>query len=344
MRRWLIILALPLLLWSAYWGAAAYTLKQGVADVLQGQEHGAVSSSYTEARISGFPTDFQINMSDLEVRQAGVFSWTLPEMELHAPSYQPQTVRLDFDGEQTVQTRFGTLHLEANLLEIAVFLRPALALPLGRAQLQLEEARLTHEGQGGQGNQGSDEAGDWQLELKALQVELRDLPDTRQADQGDNAPYPYQLSLAATDLDLSEIGSDLPPDYQVMEVIVADLGLGFSDVWDRSVLNEGMPRLETLLIRESGLRLGESELRMTGQLERADTGVLSGSLVVDVQNWRELLAVLRGAGYVNPDVADLIVEFLGDQYPSDKMTLPLQIQDGQIQFGVFTLGVLPALP
>ena len=329
MRRWLIILALPLVLWSAYWGAGAYTLKQGVAGTLQGQSHGALFTRYSQAQVSGFPTGFQLNLSDFELQQAGMFSWNLPELELQAQSYQPQNIRLEVAGEQTLETAFGALHLTASLLEIGLFLRPTLALPLARAQIEMEGASLTHKDQ------------DWQIGLQQLLMELEALDPVEQ----DNAQlYPYQLNLDAAALDLSQSGIDLPPSHQIIDRLRADLSLIFSGVWDVSMLEQGPPRLEAVLVRGLAAQAGSSELRMTGQLAQAATGRVFGELVVEVVNWRELLVVLQDAGYVDPDVAELIVEFLGDQYPDELMTLPLEIENGQVRFGVFTLGVLPALP
>ena len=329
MRRWLIILAVPVVLWSAYWGAGAYALKQGVAGTLQGQSHGALSTRYAKAQVSGFPTGFQLNMSDFELQQAGVFSWNLPALELQAQSYQPQNIRLEVAGEQTLDTAFGALRLTADLLEIGLFLRPTLALPLGRAQLEMEGAGLVHQEL------------DWQIGLQELLMELQALDPVAQ----DRAVlYPYQLNLESTALDLSQSGIDLPPSHQIIDSLRANLSLVFSGVWDLSVMEQGPPRLEAVLVRGFAAQAGASELRMTGQLAQSATGLLSGELVVEVVNWRELLAVLRDAGYVDPDIAELIVEFLGDQYPDEQMTVPLEINNGQVRFGVFTLGILPALP
>ena len=329
MWRWLTLLALPLLLWSAYWGAGAYALRHGVESGLQGQIHGGVTTHYAHAQLSGFPTEFALNMSELELHQAGVFSWRLPEVKLQASSHQPQNIRLDVAGEQQIETALGALKLTADLLEIEVFLRPALSLPLARAQLRAGGAGLVH-----------DEAG-WEIGLERLLMELQALDSV---EQNNLTLHPYDLDLEAVALDLSRSGLDLPPSHQRLDSLRADLSLAFSSGWDISVLDQGLPQLEAILIRDLAMQAGDSELRMTGQLAQGPTGFLFGELVVDVENWREVLAVFRDAGYVDPDIADLIVEFLGSQYPGSQMTLPLSIENGQIRFGVFTLGVLPSLP
>lgn len=328
MRRWLIIIALPFLLWSAYWSAGAYSLKQGVAGTLQGQRHGALTTRYAQAQVSGFPTGFHLTMSDFELHQGGVFSWSLPELELQAPSYQPQNIRMEIGGAQKIDTRFGALDLTASLLDIGMFLRPALTLPLGRAQLQMEQARLAHDD-------------GWLIGVKQLLMELQEL---EQVEQDSTVLYPYHLSLEATALDLSESGVELPPSHQIVESLGADLALVFSRAWDISVLDQGPPLLERVLVRGLSMHLGMSELSITGHMAQAATGRLFGELVVEIVQWRALLGALQEAGYVDPDVAALIVEFLGDQYPDDRMTLPLEIDNGQVRYGVFTLGVLPALP
>lgn len=331
MRRWFIFLVLPLLVWSTYWAVGAYALKEGVAVALQGQSHGALTTRYAQAEVSGFPAGFQLNVSDLELQQAGIFSWKLPALELQAPSYQPQNIRLEIAGEQKIDTRFGELDLIAGVLEIGLFLRPALSLPLGRAQLLMEQASLTHASMASVG---------WSVGVERLQM---DLGAFESSERGDTVVYPYQLNFEATALDLSQSGLDLPPSHQIIESLKADIMLGFSDVWDISVLDQGPPRLDMFLIRGLLLRVGSSELSMTGQLAQTATGQVFGDLLVDILQWRDLLDVLQEAGYVDPDVAALAVDFLGDQYPEDRLTLPLRIDNGQVRFGVFTLGILPAL-
>jgi len=329
MWRWLVFIALPLLLWSAYWGTGAYTLRHGLESALQGHSHGAVVTRYEYAQLSGFPTEFKLNMSNLELHQAGVFSWRFPEVNLQAQSHQPQNIRLDVAGEQQIETALGALELTADLLEVEVFLRPSLSLPLAQAQLRSGGAQLVH------GEDG------WGVALDRLLMELQ----ARDSLEQDSVTlHPYDLNLEAGALDLSQSGLDLPPGYQRIDSVRADLSLAFSRSWDLSVLDQGPPRLEAILIQDLVIQTGETGLQMTGQLAQAPTGFLTGNLVVDIENWREVLAVFRDAGYVDPDIADLIVEFLGPQHPGPQMTLPLSIENGQIRFGAFTLGILPALP
>lgn len=330
MWRWLILLALPLLLWSAYWGAGAYTLRHGLENALHGQQHGDVVARYDDAQLSGFPGEFKVSMSNLALHQAGVFAWRLPEITLQAPSYQPQNIRLDIAGAQQIETAFGALELTADLLEIGVFLRPALSLPVVRAELRAAATSLV---------QRQEEL--WAIGLEQLLIEL----EARDSLIQNNVTlHPYDLALEAVALDLSQSGLDLPPSHQRLERLQADLSLAFHRSWDISALEQGPPHLAAVLIREIAIQSGATELQVTGQLAQGSAGFLSGNLVVDVKNWRELLAVFREAGYLDPDIADIIVDILGAQYPDAHMTLPLSIENGQIKFGVFTLGVLPALP
>ena len=329
MRLWLVILALPVLLWSAYWGAGAYTLKHGMESMLQDQHNGAVLSRYGDAQVGGFPTDFQVNMSDLELDRAeSGFSWRISQIELRAPSYQPQNIQLDVSGEQRVETTLGALDLEARLFEINVSLRPTLDLPLGRAQLALEGAVVAHEQKG------------WLLGLERLMVDLRDVPSPDQAGSA-----PYQMTLAAKSLDLSDLGWNLPPSHQVMESLRARIGFAFSRAWDRSVLDQGFPRMDALMIHDIAMRIGDSEVTVTGQLERGSAGLMSGELLVDILNWRAILNILRQAGYIDPDIAGLIEDLMaGQDAAEDRVQLPITLEQGVISLGVFKLGFLSPLP
>lgn len=330
MWRWVIFLVLPLLLLSAYWGAGIYTLRYGLESVLQGHQHGDVVTQYEHVQLSGFPGQFKVNMSNIALHQAGVFAWTLPEVTLQALSYQPQNIRLDVAGAQRIETALGALQLTADPLEIGVFLRPALSLPLARAELRAGETSLV---------QGQENG--WAIELEHLVIELQARDSVV---QNSIALYPYDFELEAVALDLSRSGLDLPSSHQRLDSLHADLSLAFLSDWDISVLERGMPHLEAILIRSMAIESGTIELRLTGLLVQESTGFLSGNLVVDIKNWRELLAVFREAGYLDPDIADIIIDILGAQYPDAHMSLPLSIENGQIKSGILTLGVLPSLP
>jgi hypothetical protein len=330
MWRWAFILMLPLLLWSAYWGAGAYTLRHGLESALQGQKHGDVVTQYEHAQISGFPGAFKVNMSNVALHQAGVFAWRVPEVTLHAPSYQPQTIRLDVTGAQRIETALGALELTADPLEIGVFLRPALSLPLARAELRAGETSLVQRQENG-----------WAIGFERLLIELQARDSLT---QNNVTLSPYDLDVEAVALDLSQIGLDLPPDYQRIAHLHADLSLAFRRNWDISALQQGPPPLDAILIRSIAIATSETERRLTGQLAQEPTGFLSGNLVADVENWRALLVAFREAGYLHPDIADMIIDMLGAQYPGADMTLPLTIENGQVRFGVFILGVLPPLP
>ena len=138
MRRWLVIIVVaPVVLWSIYWGVAALVVRQGAENLLQDQIYGDLSGRFTEAQLRGFPSEFQLTVSDIEVRNAALFSWATPMVQMSAPSYKPQTVSLTISGPQTIQSRLGGLEIEAQSFNIGLFFRPELSLPLGRALLQL---------------------------------------------------------------------------------------------------------------------------------------------------------------------------------------------------------------
>ena len=136
MRRWLVIIvAAPVVLWSMYWGAAAFVVKQGAENFLQDQADGDLSSRFRKAELQGFPTKFQLTVSDIEFRNAALFSWTTPTVQMSAPSYKPQNVSLAISGPQMVQSHLGALEIKARSFNIGLFFRPELSLPLGRALL-----------------------------------------------------------------------------------------------------------------------------------------------------------------------------------------------------------------
>jgi hypothetical protein len=235
MRRWLvIILAAPVVLWLVYWGAAGLAVKQGVESLLQDQSYGDLSSRFSETRLQGFPTDFQLSVSDVEFQNAPLFSWAVPLVQMSAPSYRPQTVNLDISGPQTIQSRFGALEIKAHSFNIGLFFRPQLSLPLGSALLKLETAQLAHE------------AG-WRLDTERLLVMLREISTEVGAADSLGAPVnDYRLELDARQMDLSAMFPELPPAYHEITAATADTMLSFSRTWNRTIFEQGLPDLRRL--------------------------------------------------------------------------------------------------
>jgi hypothetical protein len=99
------------------------------------------------------------------------------------------------------------------------------------------------------------------------------------------------------------------------------------------------------VIRQAEVLFGNTTIALSGQLEASQDGVVSGQIVADIRGWRDLLKMLRQTGYMDPDMADLILETLGDQVePTEPLNIPLRIEDGMVSFGIFSLGFLPSLP
>lgn len=326
LRGFLIAAAIPVVLWSGYWGAGAWALKQGAHGVLKEGQNGELSGQFAQAQVGGYPSAFNLTLTDLHVRDAGLFAWSVPSARVNAPSYRPQSISVDLEGPQEIRTTLGAMMLEAEALQIETFIRPSLDVPLGRALLQVDEAFLSHE------------AG-WSVRLDDLDVNLRDTP---QADAP--AMGIYQLEAAATEIDLSDLLPELPQTHQQVPEFSTAMQLSFSKPLDRHAFAGSPPTLSGLVIEQAEIRLGESEATLSGQFQIAEDGQLSGTVTLGVTNWQGLMAALRESGYINPDVADLVTDALLEQGMTDRLTLPLRVEDGVVQFGMFRLGVLPRLP
>ena len=331
MRTWLILaLAVPALLWTAYWGAAAFAVKQGAERFVQEQRHGDLSSRFAELRIGGFPTDLRFDFEDVQVQDADRFVWSVPVARLSAPAYRPQDVRLDLSGPQKVEGRFGDLDIQAEVFDIGLLFRLAASVPLARVQLIMEAGRLAH-------------ASGWRLDAERLLVTFQEPANSAADTAGDLSLY--RLGLEGRALDLSGLLIDLPPDYQEITDVTARMGLAFSRPWDRSLLETGPPDLRGLIIDQGQIRFGEATLTLSGQLAVSADGLLSGHVDIELQGWRAVLAAFRQTDFLDPDIADLILDFLGPETDDQEAArVPLQFQDGMVSFGIFTLGFLPPLP
>lgn len=331
MRYWpVLVIAVPALLWVIYWAAAVFAVEQGSKRFLQDRQHGDMTSSFADIRWSGFPTDFRFDYSELQLAKEGLFSWSMPAARLSASGHRPQAVRFEVLGPQEVQGRFGNLDIISENAAIKMLFRLSATVPLDRAEMLLNAVSFFHED-------------GWHLDADEF---LMTLQEASGAGSGADMPQGrYRLKLDATGLDISAILTQLPPDYQQIPVITADMGVIFNRPWDRSLLERGPPQLQGLLIQDGQVRIGAADIALSGQLARSGDGLISGEVVIDIRGWRDLVTTLRQAGYLDPDIADLIFDFLDQEDdPTDTVTFPLQFQNGQVSFGIFTLGVLPPLP
>ena len=165
------------------------------------------------------------------------------------------------------------------------------------------------------------------------------------ADAPEETARDYRLELDARRIDLSVVLPELPPEYHDVTAATADALLSFSRTWNRAVLEQGLPDLRQLVVRQAEVLFGNTTITLSGQLEASQDGVVSGQIVADIRGWHDLLKMLRQTGYMDPDMADLILETLGDEIePEETLEIPLKIESGMVKFGIFSLGLLPSLP
>lgn len=323
MKRWFIILlTVPLVLWSGYWAGTAFLLKSKTEAFLETGLPGQLNAMSSQTQVRGYPTDFQVHMADFTIRNMDMFAWTSPMIEINAPSYSPQNIRTNITGPQQIRSKFGDMVLTSDDLQITLLVEPVLDLSLGLAQLDLVNARLVHDD-------------GWEVGLDRLMIAAQDAPS--------GALGTYDLDARASAVSLSKLLPELPSTHDEIRDLQASMSLEFTQDWDVGLLESSAPSLRKVTIRDIEITFGASLIKTEGELALNAENRLSGALLVEITGWRKILSVLRNVGYVDPDIADMIVEFMDDQNQPDTLELPLVIQDGQVRFGVFTLGTVPAL-
>lgn len=326
MKRWLLLLLLaPVVLWSIYWTFVALSMRQGLDAALSGDDMTGLSGQVQESRVSGFPSQFRFDLVDLELHQAGGISAAIPGLQLAAPAYTPHLINLELDSPQSVTTRFGQTVIDADLFRVGIFMRPKISVPLDRIVLRLEAAHVTD---------ASQETG---LGIDHLTLGFF---ETEQSQSGETEGL-YRLNIEGRGINLSDYLLDFPEEYRRISNINADIGLIYSRLWDRSVFNTGAPVLSNVIIPESRLTFGPSEISLQGQLSVGPQSVLNGDVMLEIDAWRGLLAALTQAGILDPDIEAIILQLMDGQDDEDAISLPLTIENNLVTFGVFTLGFLP---
>ena len=330
MLRVMKLLLTGALLWSLYWFAAGWGLRNGISSWFSEQQRQGWQAEYSTISSGGFPSYHSTLISQPTLADPGTgIAWRADWLEINSPAIWPGRQTLRFAPTPQRLSYFDrTVVIVAQDLQARLHLAPGLALELEEMAIDSSTWRIRD---GEKTVLGAD----------SLQLAMN------QSDQ----PKRYQLLVAATGFspgpELRELlaASDTLPD--IFDALTLDMDVTFDTPWDRSALELRRPQPRHINLKLADAHWGELRLKATGTLDINEAGLPTGDISLKVENWRQILVMAEGAGALPATARDGIERVLGlfaglGGNPHD-LDSKLSFRDGVISLGPIPLGSAPRL-
>lgn len=318
------------LIWSAYWYAASYMLRQGVTHWFAAQEARGWQADFARLDSSGYPVEHftTLEAPALADPRSGV-AWQADWVHLVTPAIWPGRMEWQFP---TTPQRLSYLDLnsviEAHSMRAGFHLHPDLALSVARLSLTSGPWLFI-------GPLGEVSGGDSFHAVMEQTIE----PDL------------YRFDLRAERFEpgtrlrrMTQLSDQLPEQF-------SDLSLGgsvrFDKPWDRRALEHERPQPRMLVLDAAQARWGALNLHLSGQIRIDAAGQPSGEILVQAENWRDVLALAGAAGLIpsaSLPALTRVFETLSRSTGDDNtLKAPLKLGNGLISLGPIPLGPAPVI-
>lgn len=321
------------LAWSGVWYWQASLREDALVSWLEQRQADGWIATVDEARVSGYPSRVDSFLTNLDIADPDAgWSWHADELQILSLAYQPHHVIAALPGTQVVSTPYETIRMQADTLRGSVLFRPTPRLELDHMTFEIGNMEIA-------GNAG------WSAEIgKAILA-------TRQATGPDAPQFAHDLAFNASALALPpelmhalRTGQVLPAEIGMLSL---DAMLVFDRPWDREAVEDGLPALQRIEVRDVHLGWGRLDLRGSGTLDVDATGRAAGRLDLSATNWREMIDLAQQGGMIGDTMAGtlrvglgLIAQFAGNR---DTIEVPLEFADGQTRLGPIPIGQAPRL-
>ncbi|NSY39892.1 DUF2125 domain-containing protein [Leisingera sp. ANG59] len=324
------LLITALLVWSLYWAAAAWGLKNGIAAWFEAQENRGWQAEHAGLETQGYPFRHvtRISRPALADPRSGT-AWRADWLELDSPAAWPGQLELHFPATAQRLSYFDrTAVITADGLHASLHLKPGVAL-------ELEQMAAV--------------ADSWQIARGGEAVLSGAALDLRMVQTG--APETYRISAEAREFApraawrrLLAASAPLPERFDTLKL---EMAVAFDAPWDRYSLEQRRPQPRRIGLKLADARWGDLRLKATGALTVDDQGLPEGEIALQAENWRGLVLMAERSGALPPSlrssverVLGLLAEARGNPHNLD---ITLGFADGYVTLGPLPLGHAPRL-
>lgn len=328
MRALIAITLVLAALWSGYWYVGSTAKQEVIENWLAERRSDGWRADYDSFEVVGFPNRFDSRFTNLDLYDPlSELGWKAPIFDILALSYQPNHIIAVFANRQTIDTRFESLSVSSDDMRASVVFEPDTKLAVDRIRLQTHKFSVNS-------------SLGWQMLASSFDLATR---------QSTNEDFAHDVVLDARRVTPTRAFRDgLDPKGTlptVIETMFIDMTLGFDAPWDRVAIETGAPEITGIDIKKMNLVWGELGLGAHGKLDVALSGLISGTLTLEIRNWREVLDLFETAGAFDPRTADTIRKALTlmTSVTADPANLqvPLVMENGRMSLGPVPLGGAP---
>jgi hypothetical protein len=330
MNRLMKIAIVAGLVWSAYWYAAGYGLRRGIAGWFAAQEARGWQADFADLTTSGYPLRHINTLTSPALADPATgAAWQADWLDLENPAIWPghQTVRFA-PTPQRLSYFDQTVEVLAQGMVAEMFLHPGLALEVQRMALTAGEWLISDDTGQVMGGQTLTLAMDQTAEAQTYGFDIRAEGFT---------PGPGLRRLAqATDT--------LPTAFETLALAMT---VTFDSPWDRRALEQRRPQPVAIDLDLAAVQWGAMRIEAAGKLTVDAQGRPDGAIELRAENWREMFEMARASGNLPPAAVNAAEKALGllaglGRNP-DALDVQLNLRDGQIALGPFPLGPAPRL-
>lgn len=323
--RKLIALVLVLAgLWSGYWLVGSTAKHQVIADWLEERRQDGWTVGYSDFRVVGYPNRFDSKFTDLDLRdpRSGI-GWKTPEFDILALSYQPNHVIAVFSEQQSLSLPLEDVSVASSKMVASVVFEPDTKLAVARTSLETEGLILN-------GSSG------WHMGIGHLHLSTRQHPSVDFAH--DVVFDAKSVSPTVKLLGMLDPSGSLP---STISTLYLDMTLNFDAPWDRVAIERGAPLITKIFVNRLDTAWGELGLASSGVLDVAPNGQITGSVELELRNWRAVVELFVSAGAIDPSAAQTIQSGLAFFASGDSLKTNLRFADGAMYLGPVSIGPSP---
>jgi len=313
---------------SVAWFGWAIVTERAVTGWLDAREAEGWVVSRDAVSVSGFPTDFVTEFTDLSLADPATgLVWSAPSFTLRQASWDPSRIEAIWPDTHSFASPYERLTISAGELATVLDVRPTANLALDASETRMRDLAI-------------DSTLGWRSHLAEGRFDM-----VRQ----DGETASYALRFEATDLtppaDVTELLDPAGVLPEAIPVVLTDAVVGFDRPWDLSALEDTRPQPVRIDLTEARAEWGSLMLRLSGLLDVDDEGLATGEVAIRAQNWPEMLDMAERAGLIGEGMSRTVESALGFlaglSGRREDLDVTLRFEEGFMYLGPLPIGEGP---
>ncbi|SPH20099.1 hypothetical protein ASD8599_00837 [Ascidiaceihabitans donghaensis] len=327
MRKLLWAVLVLLIMWCVWWAVAAFGLRTAIETWLEDRRGFGWQAESLSHDSTGFPLRIESALTGIALANpARGVAVNIPQMSISTPIWWPGDVKVTFTD---APMQFFTPQSKASVT--AANAHTDLRLHPGTS-LELEGLTAN--------------AGAWDISTPDGGLYAADRL-TMQMLQSPDAPQTYTFFAIAPRFTLgSSMRKELrvPVEWPVsFDRLELGASITFDRPWDIRALEDRAPQPRVIKLDLAEAAWGDLRLFAAADLEVDDTGVPTGTLNLQAENWQTMLDLAEGAGLLPSQLRTQAQEGLGllARMSGDPTALDVQLN---FRSGFMSVGIIPIGP